>query len=204
MEDPMIGKHGRLAGVLVLAGGLSVSGCSPLGALDGVVLGPGPGTRASVVEGEVRSVDSRRGSLEVRDHWNRGYRVRTDRRTQVVYRQRSYPVSALERGDVVRVRVVSDRNGTLWADRVDVRTSARERGRVGVRTERVSGPVSRVDSRRGNFVVQANRHQSVLVYVPPRLNSSDARRFQRLRRGDHVRIEVVPVGRGAVELVRFR
>jgi hypothetical protein len=203
MEDPMTGSRRRFGGALALAAGLTVvSGCAPLGAMDGVLVGPA--ARSAVVEGEIRSVDARRGTLEIRDNRNRSHRMRFDRSTRVVYGQRAYPVTALERGDVVRVRATADRGGVLWADRVDVRHNARDRGRVAVRTERIAGTVSSVDGRRGQFTLSLDRHRSVLVVVPPRLDRDDAHRFQRLRRGDRVRVEVVPAGRGAVELVRFR
>jgi hypothetical protein len=193
----------KLPVLLVLSGGLLVlAACSPLGAAETVI--PGPGGRHAVVEGQVRSVDLRRSRVEIRDQWNRGQTVRVDRATRVVYRQRSYPVSALERGDVVRVRVARDRNGSLWADRIDVRESVRNRGRAHVRTERVNGTVAGVDGRRGYFSLHASRNQALVVYVPTRLSRDDAHRFQRLRRGDRVRVDVVRTGRGTAELVGFR
>jgi hypothetical protein len=198
--------RGRIPWTLALMGGLlAVSACAPLGAMDGVVLGGGGGgARAALVDGEIRSVDARRARLQVRDQWNRSHTVRYDRRTLVVYRQRQYPVTALERGDVVRIRLVRDRGGSLWADRVDVRESVRDRGRVYGRTERVTGTVAGVDRRRGYFTIQPNRYETLVVHVPGRLHRDDARRFDRLRRGDRVRVEVRAVGRGAAELVRFR
>jgi hypothetical protein len=200
----MSGAGGRLPVMLALTGGLLLApACAPLGAMDGVVLGGG-GRSSSFVEGEVRSVDTRRSRMELRDHRNRGYTVHFDRRTQVIYRQRQYPVQALEQGDVVRVRLVRDRNGALRADRVDVWQSVRERGVAYGRTERVSGTVSRVDHRRGHFTMQSGRNQVLVVHVPSRLTRDDARRFERLRRGDRVRVEVRPAGRGAAEFVRFR
>lgn len=193
----------KLPAVLVLSGGLLVlSACSPLGAAE--VLLPGPRGGASVVEGEVRSVDVRRSRLEIRDQWNRGQTLRIDRSTRVVYRQREVRLSALERGDLVRVRVERDRSGGLWADRIDVRESVRERSRAHVRTERLSGTVTRVDGRRGHFVMEPARHRSVVVYLPAHVHRDEAHRFQRLRRGDRVRVEVIPTARGTVELVRFR
>jgi cold shock CspA family protein len=193
----------RLPVLAVLGVGvIAAAACSPLGALDGVVLGPGD--RHSVMDGQVRSVDLRRSRVEIRDQWNRGQTLRVDRSTRVVYRQRDYPISALERGDVVRVRVARDRNGTVWADRIDVRESVRDRGGSHGRAERLTGTVDHVDSRRGFFTISPGRNQTLVVYVPSRVSRDDERRFQRLRRGDRVRVEVVPVGRGTAELVRFR
>jgi hypothetical protein len=203
MEVTMSGAAGRVPLMLALAGGLLVApACAPLGALDGGVLGGGG--RSSLLEGEIRSVDARRGRLQLLDHRNRGYTVHYDRGTRVIYRQRQYPVNALERGDVVRVHVVRDRNGALRASRVDVRHSVRDRGAVYGRTERLTGRVGRVDHRRRHFTVELNRNQMLVVHYPTRLSRDDARRLERLRRGDRVRVEVRPVGRGAAELVRFR
>jgi hypothetical protein len=193
----------RMPVLLGLAGGLLVlAACAPLGAAE--ILIPGPGARHALVEGQVRTVDLRRSRVEVRDQWNRSQTLRIDRSTRVVYRQRDYPLHALERGDIVRIRVARDRNGGLWADRIDVRESVRERGDGHVRAERLTGTVARVDGRRGHFVVQRDRHGSLVVYLPSYVSRDDARRFQRLRRGDRVRVDVVPLGRGTAELVRFR
>lgn len=207
----MSGAAGRVPLMLALAGGLLVApACAPLGAVDGGVLGGGGGgARSSLLEGEIRSVDARRGRLQLLDHRNRGYTVHYDRGTRVIYQQRQYPVNALERGDVVRVHVVRDRNGALRASRVDVRHSARDRGgwdrgAVYGRTERLTGRVGSVDHRRRHFTVELNRNQMLVVHYPTRLARDDARRLERLRRGDRVRVEVRPVGRGAAELVRFR
>jgi hypothetical protein len=196
---------GRLGVLAVVGGGMVFLGsCSPLGLAEAVVLGaPGAGDH-SVVEGQIRSVDLRRSRVEVRDHRDRGRTLHIDRATRVVYRNQQYPVSALERGDVVRVRVVRDRSGTQWADRIDVRESARERGGSYARAERLSGTVGTVDGRRGYFTLSPGRNQTLVVYVPARLSRDDERRFERLRRGDRVRVDVVPLGRGTAELVRFR
>jgi hypothetical protein len=197
--------RGRIPWTLALMGGLlTVSACAPLGAMDGVVLGGGGGARTAFVDGQIRSVDTRRARLQVRDQWNRSHTVRFDRRTLVTYRHRQYPVTALERGDLVRIRLVRDRAGSLWADRVDVRESVRDRGRIYGRTERLTGTVAGVDRRRGVFTIQPSRYETLVVHVPGRLSRDDARRFDRLRRGDRVRVEVRAVGRGAAELVRFR
>jgi hypothetical protein len=103
----------------------------------------------------------------------------------------------------VRVRVSYDRGGAPWAERIDVRNSTADR-RVSARIERIDGRVTGIDSRRGYFTVDQGRRSTVVVYVPNRLSSGDARRFDRLRRGDRVRAEVMLTGRDRAELVRFR
>jgi hypothetical protein len=193
----------KRTGTAALAAGLlavSVAACAPLSALDDVLQ---PNGRMNVVSGEVRSVDSRRGHLQVREEYGnrRTHTVRYDNRTRVVYRNRQYPASSLERGDIVRMRVSYDRSGNAWADQVEVRES---RSAVNNRVTRLEGVVRQVDNRRGWFTLEQSRSQTVRVQVPARVSDNDARRFDRLRRGDRVRVEVRTVGRSEVQLVRFR
>jgi hypothetical protein len=192
----------RILGLALALGAAPLAAaCTPLGTAVGeTVLN---GVNASVVQGEVRSVSTRQGRIQLRDGSGRNHDIRFDRQTQVVHRQRQVAISTLERGDRVRVRVQRDRNGTVWADRVEVQTSARE-SRQAVRTERVEGRVGRVDVRRGTFTVERNRTATLVIRTPPHLDRSDARRFERLREGDRVRAEVRPLGRNQAELVRFR
>lgn len=193
-----------------MAGVLSACAGSGLGTL-GDVLGSG---QSSSLYGEVRSVDTRRGRIQVREQQGRDYTVRYDNRTRVVYRQREYPVSRLERGDQVQVRVEYDRNNTPYADRIDVRESARDgrdrgdwdrddrdrdRGMM-----RVDGRVQGIDTRRGYFTVTQTRGPRLVVYVTRNTRRDDIRRFERLRRGDRVRVEVRSRGRDQAELIRFR
>jgi hypothetical protein len=176
---------------------LTASACAPL---DQVLI---PQGRNSVLVGEVRSLDARRGRLDVREEHGRTVTLRMDNRTPVLMGNRQYPVSSLRRGDLVRVRVSYDRGGTPWAERIDVRHSTADR-RAAARIERIDGRVTGIDNRRGYFTVDQGRRSTVVVYVPNRLSSGDARRFDRLRRGDRVRAEVMLTGRDRAELVRFR
>ena len=207
-------RRSGLAVFGLLAISVSASACAQMGTMGGLgdVIGGG-----SSVYGEVRSVDTRRGRIQVREQYGRDQTVRFDNRTRVVYRNREYPVSSLERGDQVQMRVEYDRNNNAWADHIEVRSSARrtdrrddrrddDRGGVwGSRVERLDGRVQAVDARRGYFTVTQNRGQRVLVYMPRNARREDVRRFERLRRGDRVRVEIRSSGRGdQAELVRFR
>lgn len=193
-------------GTVVAAATLAVGACVPLGSLGGlgdVVLG-GMGQR---VDGQVRGVDSRRDRLTVRDRRGRDETLRYDRRTVVVYERRQYSVSVLERGDQVRVQVGTSRSGNRLAERIDVVRSARDdrgNGNSWGNTTRVDGRVRDVDTRRGRFTMERSRGNRLVVYVPPRVSREDARRFQRLRRGDRVRADVRSISRNEAELVRFR
>jgi translation initiation factor IF-1 len=201
----MVTKPGSVAVALALAVGLLVvaPACAPHSSgLEGVVV---PRGRSEVVYGEIRSVDARSRRIQLRGDRGRDRTVRYDNRTRVVYGSRQFSPSALERGDVVQVRLSYDRGGTAWAERVEVRESVRDRRVVASRrVERVEGTVRRLDLRRGYFTVEPKRARPVVVRVPSRLDRNDARRFERLRPGDRVKVDVRPIDRDAAELVRFR
>jgi hypothetical protein len=197
--------HSRLSVPFAFAALLSTGAlaCASVDDLFGD-MGGHPDGRLAQVTGEVRSVDTRRGHLQVRDdRTNRNHTLRYDQRTRVTYGSRQYPASSLERGDYVSVRVSYDRSGNAWADRVDVRSGARDSRNVAGRVQRVDGTVRTVDARRGYFTLDQNRG-SLVVYVPRGIRSSDARRFERLRRGERVRLEVRALRSNQAELVRFR
>jgi len=163
------------------------------------------GGRPDDVYGEVRSLDTRRGRLQVREDYGRDYTVRYDSRTRVVNGGRTYPVSSLRRGDLVRVRVEYDRYDEPWADRIELRRDARDdRDRVGVGVQRWNGLVRQVDYRSGWFVMDRNRSGNVRVFVGRNARREDIRRFERMRRGDRVRVEVRTSYLGQAELIRFR
>ena len=120
---------GGTAKALVLTAALlATPGCAQL---HDILLDPyHPSARTVVLEGEIRSVDTRRGRFQVRDEHGRGTRtVMVDRNTDIVYRRHEFGLGALERGDLVRVYAEIDRRGDAWAERVDVRESVNERGR---------------------------------------------------------------------------
>jgi exosome complex RNA-binding protein Csl4 len=159
---------------------------------------------SATMSGEVRSVDTRRARLQLRDDYNgRTETLRYDDRTRVVYRNQQYPVSALERGDIVRVRVVADRGGERWADLIEVRQNVRDRSNAS-RTQRLDGTVTQVDARRRYFTLTDSRRDTFVISVPGNISRDDARRFERVRRGDRVRADVRLTGPRQGELVRFR
>lgn len=170
--------------------------------------------RKETIHGEIRGVDTRRDRIYVSERrggrW-RTYTIYYDRHTRVYDGRRSYPVSALRRGDDVRIRVEYDRWGRPWAERVDWR-----RGRGWAdrgpwdrdrhdewRIERWSGRVVVVDLRRNYFTLERGPSRVVVIRVPSS-NGDIARRFGRLRRGETVTIEVRHRDGRDVELVRFR
>jgi hypothetical protein len=201
-----------LATVLVTA-----AGCGP-GMMEDVLGGvvypdryPDRGSYVSDIRGEVSGVDTRSRRIHVRERNGRGVTAYYDGRTRVEYRGRDYRVSSLERGDEVSIRVRRDGN-RYYADHVYVRESVRDRGgwdrdRRGDErryVRRVEGRVQSVNVRQGRVDVRADRGGRTVVSLPRDASRSTIERFHRLRRGDYVRMDVVPTGRDRAELYRFR
>ena len=196
---------------------LAAPGCSPI--IGGRESSP---TGSRVLDGQVWAVDSRRGRLQVRSTAGRTNTLNVDRATRVMYRRRSYPMDALERGDMVRVWLEVDRRGDAWADRVEVRQSVRERydrygddeyayddrrraqSRAQSRVERLEGRVRDVSVGSGYFTVEEAGDHVVAVYFPPAIDPGELRRIERLRSGDRVRADVRPLSGSEAELVRMR
>jgi hypothetical protein len=191
----------RFAALLAIA----APACAPLSAMDDVF---GTSNSRNSISGEVRSIDTRRARIQVREQYGRDYTVRYDSRTRVVDRQRQYPVSSLQRGDFVQMRIVYDRNNNAWADRIEVRDSrgsGRDGRNAGLSVQRYEGNVRQIDVRRGYFTLDRGRGASLVVRVPNDARRDDIRRFERLRRNERVRVEVrVRSGSNQAELVRFR
>jgi len=198
-------KIARLFGFLTFAI-LTLAGCHELGHVDG------PGDYGTIggndVVGEVRYVDARARTIEVRLETGRTVSTRYDDRTRVTYRQRDYAVSNLEPGDYVALRTRQDREGRLYTDLITVRGSAQDRGFGGSagrsdRWDRFEGTVEYVDARRGTFEVRDNRQRLVVISVAFNAPRPVADRFNRLREGDYVRIEGRFVNQDRFELESF-
>ncbi len=176
----------RLSIVLALAA-FALAGCHEVGHVDG----PGDyGSIGNEIVGEVTNIDSRGRQIEIRTNSGRTTKVRVDSNTQVIYRQRSYSVANLERGDYVAARLQMDRDGRSYADTVTVRESAQDRGYSrGGRLDRAEGRVEYVDSRRGTFEMRESRNRLIVVSVPFNAPRAVIDRFNRLRNGDYVYIE---------------
>lgn len=186
---------------------LAVPGCATMG---NVLTG-----RPDDLYGQVRAVDTRRGYLQISEDYGRDYTVRYDGRTRVVYGGRNYSVASLRRGDEVRVRVGYDRNDQPWADLIELQRNGRDGGSIwgdrggvydrgSIRVERWDGQVQQVDYRRGWFVIDRGRYSDARIYVGRSARNEDIRRFERLRRGQRVKVEVRTSYQGQAELVRFR
>jgi exosome complex RNA-binding protein Csl4 len=154
----------------------------------------------------VQFVDNRIRELEIRSDSGRRSVLRFDNNSQVIYRQRTYPVSNLERGDYVAARVQQDRDGRLLITSISVRETAQDRGMgasLGNRLERTEGRVESVDTRRGTFEIRDPRNRIVVISVAYNAPRTITDRFNRLRNGDYVRIEGRSVNSDRFDLENF-
>lgn len=196
----------RISPVLALLA--AAGGCAQLGnlgTLGDILGGAGAGQQGRLV-GEVQQVDTRAQRIHVRTTDGRTGAVQYDNRTQVVYQQQQYPVTALERGDYVSMQVQETQGGVLYTDYVLVEQSVQERtGQTGgaANVERLDGRVGHIDANRGMFDLQMGTGGTVTVSLPFNAPQSLVDQFRRLRTGDNVRIEAMPIGTGRVELHRF-
>ena len=196
---------------------LSLSGCAGMGlgqTLGGLGL---PGTEREV-RGQVRSVNGRAREIQIQSSNGRNVLLEYDSRTQVVFQNRQYAPSNLERGDYVRARVQQGDRRRPYADRIVVERSARnsrggndnrdvyrDNGRGNARDlQRFDGRVARVDHNRGYFQLQQSRGRSYTVVMPYRPRNADLKNFRRLRNGQRVRFDGAFLSRDRIELQRFR
>lgn len=105
-----------------------LTGCSNLGSignvLGSVLGGMGGQQQQRSLDAEIQQVDANSGRLYVRTSDGQQGTIRVDNNTQVVFNNQRYPVTALERGDVVRIQVQQTQNNELYATRIDVLRSA--------------------------------------------------------------------------------
>jgi hypothetical protein len=164
------------------------------------------GSSSSEIVGEVEYVDTRAREIEIRIDSGRTSAVRYDNNTQVVYQQRNYSVDNLERGDYIAARVQQDRDGRPVANSITVRESVQDRGYRGGgrgRFDRAEGRVEYVDARRGTFELRDQRNRLIVVSVAFNAPRPVMDQFNRLRNGDHVRIEGRSVSTDRFELENF-
>jgi len=107
------------------------AGCSNLGSIGNVlgsVLGGMGGQRQQQqqqqLEAEIQQVDANNGRLYVRTQDGQNGTIRVDNNTMVVFNNQRYPVSSLDRGDIVRIQLQQTQNNELYAARIDVLRSS--------------------------------------------------------------------------------
>lgn len=200
-----IGTKSRAAtATLVIA--LAGTGCAQMGGFEDILGGALPG-QGGDLRAEVQSVDTRDREIQVRTDDGRSADVLYDDRTRVVYRDQEYPVRALERGDLVRMRVEETRTGALYTDLVEVEQSVGERQESdfpsGSSAQRMEGSVTWIDDGNGQFLLDTRSEGDVMVNLPRNPPSEMVRDFRNLDRNDYVRVEVRWISQRQAELVRF-
>ena len=121
-----------LAGCASLGGGSPYGSSNPYGGNGGYYPG-GYGNQQGTQRFTATVVDlDARGRLlldagDPRSYQQQRVEVSFDNNTRLYYQGRLYPVTGLERGDVVSVDVV-DSGGRLWATRIEVVRNVRETG----------------------------------------------------------------------------
>jgi hypothetical protein len=222
----MNGLMRGLKGAVLLGAGVAITGCSQLGGLGNVlggVLGPQAGSGTGQVAGTVRYVDTQRQQLQITTQNGQTGNVYFDNRTQVVYQNQQYNVTALEQGDQVQLRLQQDQQGNYYTDYILVTRSVQDAnggynnggtyngGNNGTYNGgsnnsgymQLEGRVSWVDYQRGQFGLNSTNRGTVTVMMPYNANSADANRFRNLRQNDYVRVEGQMVNNGALQLDRF-
>lgn len=194
------------AAALVL---VTLGGCSSAGSILGSVLGAGQQSQASQVSGTVQGIDTRTRQIGIQQSNGQTVAVAYDDQTQVVYQNRNYPVTSLERGDRITARIQSNGN-TYYTDlvQVDQSVSTTSNGSIdpgvgsgGVQT--LQGTVRQVDQSNGLFTIDASNNVRILVSLPSNPSRADVVKFQNLRPGAYVRLYGVFVTNSRVELRQF-
>jgi hypothetical protein len=218
---------GRRVAVCALA--LSTAACAGggLGPLGDILAGAagaggqqqgGQQGQRGVVTVEVQGVDQQRQVIHVTTQQGQRGAIRYDQRTQVVYQQQQYPVTALERGDVVDMEIQQISQSEYYVGRVQVRQSVQERtgqpapgtsgqgGMGGTTTGQAqvfSGQVAQIDHQRNSLVLQIRQGVNATAYVPSQSPRATMDEFHRLRVGDFVRFEGRAVNNQQIEVLRF-
>jgi hypothetical protein len=217
----MNGLMRGLRGAVLLGAGVSITACSQLGGLGNVlggVLGPAAGSgTGGTVQGTVRAIDTQRGMLQITTTNGQTGNVYFDNRTQVVYQQQQYPVTALEQGDQIQAQLQQDQQGNYYTNYILVTRSVQESNggynnggynnggyNTGTNSGYITteGRVTWVDSQRGQFGLNSNRG-ALTVQMPYSANANDANTFRNLRQNAYVRVEGQMVSNNQLQLSRF-
>lgn len=203
---------------------VALSGCAgtnlgQLGEILGGAMGGmgGAGQQQGQVVVEVQGVDTRQQVIQVRTQDGQQGNVMFDQNTTVVYQNQQYPVTALERGDVVAMQLQQTQQGQTYVSQIVVQQSVQERtgqttgtnnggtygGGSGTgQMQQIYGRVGQIDHNRGMFQLQTQQGTFV-VSLPYNPGNATTDYFNRLRQGDNVRLEGTVTGNGRIELYRF-
>lgn len=175
--------------------------CSQLGSVLGG-MGGSPQSNQNQVSGYVEGVNPQTQQLAIQTSNGQRIVLSYDNQTAVVYQNQNYPVTALERGDQVTLRVQSMSNGGYYTDLIQVDQSVSGTGGASGNVQSLQGTVGQIDRSNGRFRLDGG-NASVIVQLPSNVRQSDLNTFQSLRVGDRVRLYGVFVNNSRVELRQF-
>ena len=191
---------------LFLFSSTACSSAGGLGSILGSVLGggAGSGSQSNQVSGTVEGVDTRNRQIGIRQSNGQTVGVSYDNQTQVRYQDQNYPVTSLERGDQVTLRIQQTQNGGYYTDIVQVdRSVSGPSNTQSGNVQLIQGTVRQVDQANGLFLIDAQNGGRITVQLGQQLSRSDIDRFRRLRAGDYTRLYGVYIGNSRVELRQF-
>ncbi len=190
------------AKTLMLTAAIGLSGCSQAGTL-GDILGGVLNSPAQTVSGTIQGVDTRAQQIFIRTSDNQSVAIAYDDRTSVVYQQQTYPVTALEAGDQVNLRLTETTNGGYYTDRIDVTASVSSGGNNNNDVQSLQGTVRQIDMSSGAFTLATSNQGVITITLPYNPRSQDVDRFRSLRSGDYVRLYGTYLTNSRVELRQF-
>lgn len=180
----------------------AVTSCSQVGSVLGGVLGGG-GAQQGQVSGYIEGVDTRSQQIALQQSNGQRVLLAYDNQTAVVYENQNYPVTALERGDLVTARVQSTQSGAYYTDLVQVDQSVSSSGGASGNVQSMQGTVRQIDRTNGLFSMDVSGGSTIVVSLPYNVRQTDLNRFQNLRTGDYVRLDGVVLNNTRVELRQF-
>ena len=183
--------------MLVLLGG-----CSSLGGLGSVLGGVLGGGQGSQLAGAIQSVDTRSRQIGVQQSNGQTVWVGYDDNTQVTFQNQNYPVTSLERGDMVTANVQDNGNGSYYTNLIQV-TQSVSSSTGGGNVQAFQGTVRQVDRSNGWFALDVGNLGRITVTLPAGLSRTDLNRFGSLRAGDFVRFYGTQSGSAQVQLRQF-
>ena len=195
------------ATLLLYTAAIACSGAGGIGDVLGGVLGGGAQQQqAAAAQGEIRGVNTQSQQISLQLTNGQTVALAFDNRTKVVYQNQLHPVTALESGDRVIMRVLDAGNGNYYTDSIHVTQSVQEAGGgsagSGGNVQTLQGTVRQIDRTNGLFTLDAG-NVLLTVSMPYNAARADVTRFQNLRTGETVRFYGVFLNNSRVELRQF-
>lgn len=194
------------AAALAVVASAACSSAANIGEILGGVLGGGGAAQSGQVAGTIAGVNTQSQQIGLTTQDGQTVGLLFDQNTRVVYQNQLYPVTALERGDEVVVRVQSTQDGGYYTDSVFVTRSVTSGGSAGgssANVQALQGTVRQIDRTNGLFALETGNGVMLTVSMPYNVTTADANRFRNLRTGEHVRLYGVYLNNSRVELRQF-